>query len=301
MDWRGITFDWNQARAFLVTAREGSYSAAALALGVAQPTIGRQVAALEAELGVVLFERVGRGLALTAAGLELAEHVGAMGDAAMAVSRAATGQSTSLEGIVCITASEAISALLLPPVLAQIRAEHPGIELELVVSNEARDLRRREADIAVRNFRPTDPELIAIKVRDSQARLYAAPSYLARLPRPLDVEALVRAEFFAFDRTNLMIDGFKALGLHLTHQNFPVVTSNHLVQWALAKQGMGVVVMMEEIGDQEPALVRVLPEFPAIPVPIWLTSHRELRTSRRHRVVFDLLSEGLRGVRSPSA
>ena len=171
MDWRGITFDWNQARAFLVTAREGSYSAAALALGVAQPTIGRQVAALEAELGVTLFERVGRGLTLTPAGLDLAEHVSAMGDAAMAVSRLAAGQSTSLEGIVCITASEAVSALLLPPVLAQIRAAHPRIELELVVSNEAADLRRREADIAVRNFRPTDPELIAVKVRDSLARM----------------------------------------------------------------------------------------------------------------------------------
>ncbi|MBL8946789.1 MAG: LysR family transcriptional regulator, partial [Myxococcales bacterium] len=82
MDWRSVRFDWNRARAFLLTAEEGSFSAAGRALGIAQPTIGRQVAALEEELGVTLFERVGSALVLTAAGLDLVEHVRAMGNAA---------------------------------------------------------------------------------------------------------------------------------------------------------------------------------------------------------------------------
>ena len=129
MDWRTITFDWNRARAFLVTAQEGSYTAAARALGVAQPTIGRQVAALEAELGVTLLEQAGTGHRLTAAGLELVDHVRAMGEAATRVSLAAAGQNLSLEGVVCITASEVISAHLLPPILDRIREAHPGIEL----------------------------------------------------------------------------------------------------------------------------------------------------------------------------
>ena len=106
MDWRSVNFDWNRARAFLVTAEEGSLSAAARALGMAQPTLGRQVDALEDELGVVLFARVGRGLTLTPSGLELLDHVRAMGEAATRVSLAAAGQSQSIEGTSCISASE---------------------------------------------------------------------------------------------------------------------------------------------------------------------------------------------------
>ncbi|MCB9785353.1 MAG: LysR family transcriptional regulator [Deltaproteobacteria bacterium] len=295
MDWRTVDFDWNLARAFLVAAEEGSYSAGARALGVAQPTIGRQVAALERALGVTLVERVGRGLELTPTGLELVEHVRAMGEAASRVSLAAAGNSTSLDGVVCITASEVISAFLLPPIVARIRQQHPGIEVEIVATNEARDLRRREADIAVRNFRPRDPELFARKIQDGHARLYAAPAYLERLGAVAAPADLARASFFGFDRTEMMIDGLRALGIPVGPRNFPIVTSNHLVQWELARQGLGICVMMEEIGDPEPRVRRVLPELQPLPVPLWLTSHRELRTSRRIRVVFDLLAEGLPG------
>ena len=107
-----MNFDWNRARAFLITAEEGSFSAAARALRSTQPTVGRQVAGLEEELGVTLFERVGTRLELTVSGLELLEHVRAMGDAANRTSLVATGQSESVEGNVSITASEAIAAFL---------------------------------------------------------------------------------------------------------------------------------------------------------------------------------------------
>ncbi|MCA9716337.1 MAG: LysR family transcriptional regulator [Myxococcales bacterium] len=294
MNWRHIGFDWNHARAFLATAEEGSFSAAARALGVAQPTIGRQIAALEEELGVDLFERVGRAVRPTSVGLDLAEHVRAMRAGAERVALTAAGQAMSLEGAVSIAASEVIAAYLLPPIFARARAAHPALELELVVSNSVSDLRRREADIAVRNFRPKDAELYARKIHDGRARLYAAPAYLARLGDPTSPEDLVaNAEIFAFDRTDLMLDGLKALGLPVTPRNFPIVTGNHLVQWELAKRGLGICIIMEEIGDAEPRVRQVLPALPPIPVPLWLTSHRELRTSRRIRVVFDLLAEGL--------
>ena len=301
MNWRNVAFDWNQARAFWVTAEEGSYSAAARALGTAQPTVGRQVAALEEALGVALFERVGRGIALTAAGLDLLEHVRAMGDAAARVSLTAAGQAMALEGVVCITASEVIAAHLLPPIIARVRAAHPGIEIEIVASNAAQDLRQREADIAVRNFRSRDPELIARKVHDSGARLYAAPAYLERLGGVRAPEDLARAEIFGFDRTTMMVDGLKALGVPVTAASFPIVTSNHLVQWELAKQGLGICVMMEEVGEREPRVRRVLDALPPLPVPVWLVTHKEVETSRRIRVVFDLLAEGFLAVRDEMA
>jgi DNA-binding transcriptional LysR family regulator len=292
MNWRSVNFDWNHARAFLVTAEEGSFSAAARALGVSQPTIGRQVGALEQELDVVLFERVGRGLALTATGLDLLEHVRGMGEAAARVSLAAAGQSLSLEGLVCISASEVISAYLLPPIVGRIRAMHPSIELELVASNAVSDLARREADIAVRSFRPTESELVAKKIKVSHGRLYASPAYLERIGSPTTPADLSNAQFFGFDHTDMLMNGLNGLGLSLTAANFPIVTS-HLIQWELAKQGHGICAILEEIGEPEPLVCQVLPDLPPIPVPMWLTSHRELRTSRRVRVVFDLLAEGL--------
>jgi len=293
MEWRSVRFDWNRARAFLVAAEEGSFSAAARALETTQPTVGRQVAALESELGVTLFERVGTRLELTPAGHDLVEHVRAMSEAATRVSLAATGQSSSVVGTVSITASEVIAAYLLPPILGRLRIDHPGIELEIVASNQARDLRRREADIAIRNFRAKQPDLIAQKIRDARAHMYAAPAYLKRLGRVRSAKDLSRAELFAFDRTNTMIDGLRALGLDITRRQFPIVTENHLVQWELCKEGVGICIMMEEIGDAEPRVRRVLPSLPPVPVPIWLVCHRELRTNRRIRLVFDELAEAL--------
>ena len=293
MDWRAVRFDWNRARAFLVTAEEGSFSAAARALDIAQPTIGRQVAALEEELGVALFERVGNALELTSAGLDLMEHVRAMSDAATRVSLAATGQSLSIAGAVCITASELIAVHILPPIIGRLRLSHPGIEIEIVASNAARDLLRREADIAVRNFTSTQPELFVKKIADRCARLYASPAYLERIGNPKTKADLSRADFFGFDRSELMIKGLRGLGVEVGPKNFPIISSNHLVQWELAKEGVGICIVMDEVGDREPRVRRVLPDLPPITVPLWLATHRELHTSRRIRVVFDLLADEL--------
>lgn len=293
MDWKSINFDWNRARAFLVTAQEGSLSAAARALGMTQPTLGRQVSALENELGVVLFERIGRGLVLTPGGLELVEHVRLMGEAANQVSLTANGQSQTIEGTICITASEVHAAFLLPPIIAKLRQAEPGIDIEIVASNNTRDLGRREADIAIRSFRPTQPELIARKIKDVQARLYATPNYLKRIGIPISPDTIQRADFIGFDNTDRLLNGLNTLGLNLTKENFPIRTENHLVLWELVKQGLGVGIMQADVGDAEPLVERALPKLEPIMFPIWLTAHRELKTSRRVRLVFDLLAAEL--------
>ncbi len=295
MDWSHVDFDWNRARAFLVTAEEGSFSAAARALDSTQPTVGRQVTALEEELDVILFERVGRGLELTPTGLELVEHARAMAESALRFSRVATGQSLSLDGSVSISVGEVIAAHMLPPILAEIRARHPGIEIEIVATNQVSDLGRREADVAIRNFRPTDPELVTRKVCDTEGYLYATPKYLASIGTPKTLADLSRAEFIAFDTTDAFAKGLNAMGFAVSAQNFPWVCGNQLVQWSLVQQGAGVGAMMAKVGDADDKVVRVLPKLARFPVPIWLTSHREVRTSRRVRIVFDMLVEGLSG------
>ena len=293
MDRRSIKFDWNRARAFLVTAEEGSLSAAARALGMAQPTLGRQVSALEEELGVVLFERVGRGLTLTPSGLELLDHVRAMGEAASAVSLTSFGQSQSIEGKVSISASDTYAAVLLPPIIAKLRVMEPGIEIEIVTSNAPSDLRKREADIAVRNFRPTEPDLIAKKIRDVPARLYATPEYLEQIGNPTLPYDLRDADFINIDGSGAFMDGLNRMGLNLTKKNFPILTENYLVMWELVKQGVGIGILDGNIGDAEPLVQRALPDLEPLIFPIWLVAHRELSTSRRIRMVFDLLAEEL--------
>ena len=291
MAWRTGSFDWNRARAFLVTAEEGSFSAASRALGVSQPTVGRQVAALEKELDVLLFDRAGHTLNLTATGHDLLEHMRPMAEAASRVSLTAAGQSVSIDGEVCISAAVVEAFYMLPPIVAGLRRSHPGIEIEIVATNETSDLSRREADIAVRSFRPKQPDLIARKVRESRAWLYATPEYLAGLGNPTTPEELSKGDFLGFDRTDVLLNGLNTLGLSLSPDSFPVVTANQLMQWELAKQGVGICIMLEEVGDPEPRVVRALKDFPPFPVPTWITTHRELKTSRRMRVVFDRLVE----------
>jgi DNA-binding transcriptional LysR family regulator len=294
MDWRSVKFDWNKARAFLVTAEEGSLSAAARALGMAQPTLGRQVDGLEQELGIVLFERVGRGLTLTPSGLELLEHVRAMGEAAGRVSMTALGQSQALEGTICISASETYAAVLLPPIIAKLRKMEPGIQVEIVVANHASDLRRREADIAIRNFRPTEPDLIAKKIGDADAVLYATPDYIAEIGNPTKPYDLRHAEFVNMDHSGMMLKGLNTLGLGLTGANFPLLTESYLVMWELVRQGAAIGILDAHIGDADPVVRRVLPDLEPLVFPIWLVSHRELTTNRRIRMVYDFLAAELR-------
>lgn len=293
MDWRTVKFDWNRARAFLVTVEEGSLSAASRALGMTQPTLGRQVSALQDELGIVLFERVGRGLTLTPSGLELVEHVRAMGEAASRISLTASGKSQLIEGTVCISASEVDAAFRLPRIIEILRHAEPGIDIEIVASNAESDLRRREADIAIRNYRPKQPSLIAKKIRDIRGRIYATPAYLDSIGHPRLPEEFSEADFIGFNRSAEFIAAMKSFGLNLTQKNFPIISESHLIQWEYVRQGLGIGIMPEDIADQDPRVQQVLPQMAPIIVPVWLVSHREVHTSARVRLVYDLLAREL--------
>lgn len=295
MDWRSLKFDWNQARAFLVTVEEGSLSAAARALGMSQPTLGRQVTALEAELGVALFERTGQGMQLTPSGVQLVEYVRAMGEAAMGLSLSASGHADSIAGRICISATEVMAMMVLPALIKKLKHRHPGIVVELIASNESSDLKRREADIAIRSYRPTQADLIARKLGSITASLYATVDYLQTLEQPLSLESLKRAQFIGFnsgDNRNY-IAGLAEQGLIVTEENFSVSANSHLVHWALTKQGLGIGIMPTAIGDLEPEVVRAIEGSDFYKGEMWLVSHRELRMNKRVRAVYDFLAEEL--------
>jgi DNA-binding transcriptional LysR family regulator len=293
MNWQAISFDWNQVRAFLATAEEGSLSAAARALGQTQPTLSRQVAALEEDLGVTLFERAGRAMALTEAGRDLMEHVRIMADAATKVSLVASGQSQTVEGKVVITATGAMATYYLPPIIRRIRDEAPGITLDIVTSNEVQDLTRREADISIRHARPTQPDLIAKLVGDSAAHLYASEDYIKSLGPIQTLKDIEHADFIGFDRNDELIAEMARHGLNLTPDNFTVNARAGTVMRELVVQGLGIGFLTRDVEKMEPRIKAILPDKVTLPVPVWLVTHRELHTSKRIRVVYDILSEDL--------
>ncbi|MFY0616469.1 LysR family transcriptional regulator [Shimia sp.] len=287
------SFDWNHIRAFLTTADKGSLSAAARELGLTQPTLGRQVAALEEDLGVMLFERVGRSLELTAAGGELLEHVRAMGQAADRVALAASGQNQTVEGRVAITASDVYSVHLLPPVLRELRTKAPKLIIDVVASDDVQDLMRREADIAIRHVRPDQPDLIARLVREAKGYFYASTEYLDHRGRPKTVEDLKSHDFVGSGDVPRMLEYLKPLGFPIGLDNFRTGSDSGLVAWEMCKQGFGISPMADDVAEATSGIERVLPDLAPIVFPIWLTTHRELHTSRRIRLVFDALAEHL--------
>ncbi|NVO22316.1 LysR family transcriptional regulator [Donghicola sp. B5-SW-15] len=290
MDWTRVKFDWNHARAFLVTAEEGSLSAAARALGMTQPTLGRQVAALEDELGIALFDRVGRGLELTESGASLLAHVRAMAEAAGSLSLTATGKSQAIDGVIRIAASEIYAAFLLPPILPLIREKAPDLTVEIVASNDISDLQRREADIALRNAPPEGDTLIARKIAEDTGYFFATDDYAEKVGDLTEEVQLKQALFIGMANNDRLIAGLQAMGLPVTDRNFPFHTDNHLVHWELAKQGVGIGMVPEWLGDSTRGMARVTCGLDPISYPVWLVAHKELQTSRKVRLVFDLLA-----------
>jgi len=293
MNWQAISFDWNQVRAFLATAEKGSFSGAARALNTTQPTIGRQVNALEASLGVTLVERSARGLNLTEAGRNLLDHVRAMGEAATLISMAADGSSQDITGEVTVTGTDLLSTFVLPGVLLPLREAAPGVRVRILPSSEQKNLAERDADIAIRHVRPDQPDLIARHLGDFRANLFATAAYLDRVGRPERLRDIADYDFVGNADPKRLMAPLHNMGIPLRPESFVMSSPDTVVAWELVKAGYGVSMLPEALADAEPVLERVIADFPSLEFPIWLVTHRELQTSRRIRVVFDTLARGL--------
>lgn len=285
--------DWNAARAFCMTADAGSLSAAARKLGLTQPTLSRQVAALEAGLGVILFERVGKRLVLTDTGRGLLEHARSMAAGADAMALAAQGTSQDVTGRVVISATDAFAAYLLPEIIARIRELAPQLTLVVVATDSLSDLRRREADIAIRHVRPTQPELIGRLVVEMTAHLYASAGWVARNGRPRTLAEIAQIDLLGFEPVEQFVAHMSTVGIPITEDQCRIVSANAVALWEMTRMGLGASMMLRQCADRVPGLVRLLPDHPGTPVPVWLVTHREIHTSKRFRLVFDAIAEHL--------
>lgn len=288
------TVPWELLRTLLAVLREGSLSGAARALGLTQPTAGRHVAALEALLGRPLFTRSPGGLQPTEAALALRGHAEQMEAAAAALQRAASsGAADEARGTVRITASEVVGVEVLAPILAGLRERHPGLVLELALSNQMHDLLRREADVAVRMAPPSQGQLIARRVGQIELGLHARADYLDRRGRPATLAALAEHTLIGFDtETPFIRAGAGRLG-GFSRERFALRCDSDLAQLALIRCGGGIGVCQAALARREPALERVLAREFAWPLETWVAMHEDLRHSLPCRLVFDALVAGL--------
>ncbi|MCR9139798.1 MAG: LysR family transcriptional regulator [Alphaproteobacteria bacterium] len=283
--------DWNLVRSFLAVAENGTLAAAAEALGASQPTVGRHIDALEGATGLTLFARGRHGMVLSEAGLSLVEEAKAMQAEADRFELKAAGRAQSVHGPVRITASEVVSTYILPPIIAAFGRTEPDIQIELVSSNSVENLLSRDADIAVRMFRPVQNDIIARKTGELGMGIYAHRSYLADHGEPVDVETFLQHRLIGMDRSTLILDGMSDLGIKADRNLFSVRTDDQVAYLELLKAGAGIGFAAHILVAANPDIKQVLPHVQIPALPIWLASHQELRTSQKIRRTMDYLHQ----------
>jgi len=285
--------NWNYIHAFLAVAETGSLTAAARKTGQSQPTLGRHIKSAEAELGAELFVRETGGLRLTEVGMMLIEPARDMAEASARLEMLAVGRNEKLSGTVRITASHVISNDLLPKIIADLRLCEPEIEIEVVPSDAVENLIFREADIAIRMFRPTQLDIVTRKIADHPMALYAERNVLSRLGNPKGVDDLLDLPFVGFDRSDMILRHMRNIGYDVSKGFFGVRCDDQAVFWKLVCAGCGVGAMQTIIGDAEPKVQRLDFQPPLPSLPVWLAAHENLYKSPRVKHVWEFLAENL--------
>ncbi|MCA0921915.1 LysR family transcriptional regulator [Pseudooceanicola nanhaiensis] len=285
--------DWALVQIFLAVAEGGSLSAAARSLGQSQPTLGRQVKRLEDRLGLALFERHARGLELSEAGRRLLPAAREMAGAMGRMRLAAAGQDGALQGRVRITASEVVAHHLLPPLIAQMRTELPQVGIDLVPSDTTENLLFREADIALRMYRPRQLDLVAQHLGDLPVGAFAAKSYVARRGRPGSAAELKDHDLVGYDRSELMLRAMRALGLEMQSTDFALRCDSQVAYWELVRAGCGVGFMQCGVARRDPLVEELEIGVEIPPLPVWIAAHEAIRPVPRVAAVWSRLVAGL--------
>ncbi len=292
MDKPLTSLDWSLLQSFLVVADEGSLSAAARKLGTSQPTLGRQIKQIEAQLGVTLFHRQPRGLALTDIGAELLGPAQTMRDAAMQVSLTAAGRAQNTAGTVRITASIFVANFILPPIIAKIRLAHPEISIDLIPNDASENLLFREADIALRMYRPTQLDVITRHLCDLPLGMFASVEYLNRKGRPQTIDDFFDGhDLVGYDRDERILHGMREIGLDAKRDWFQTRCDEAVIYWELVRMGCGIGFSQIHVGLRDPNVEQILPEVPISPLPVWLTAHQAMQQTPRIRRVWDMLAD----------
>jgi DNA-binding transcriptional LysR family regulator len=289
--------DWDDLRVFLAIARHRTLSAAARAMGVQQPTMGRRLAALECRLGARLLQRTPSGYVLTKEGEAALSHVERIEAEALSVARQIAGADIRLEGSIRMTTVESLAALVLSPVLAEFRRTHPLVELELVAEARSLSLLKREADVALRLARFEQADVVARRVGRMGFGLYAARNYLDCRGLPDWVSGAAGQDIILTEADFLHTPEMAWLRGIAPKAGVSLACNSRFMQLHAAGAGMGLACLSIHSALSLPDLVRLDPPQDAPPLPkrdLWLGTHADLRHTPRIRAFIDMLTEGLK-------
>lgn len=293
------TPSWDVLEAFLAVMRTGSLSGAARALTLAQPTVRRHIETLEAQWGAVLFTRSATGLTPTDAAHEAMALTEEMDASARALARRVSGPKQSIAGRVRVTCSLVLASEVLPGIVRSLQKKHPAIDIELSATNAVEDLRRRDADIAIRFTAPTQSSLVARKLGTIRIGLYAAKAYVRAYGAPTRLTDLYSDHLLiGGDRQTALADGLGAAGLDPARLRFALRTDDDVAQLSMVRAGVGLGVCQIPLAAKDTTIVRVLPMLETS-LETWLVMHEDLSASLRIRAVFDHLATGLSAHMSP--
>lgn len=280
--------DWAGAAVFLAVARAGSMLGGAQSVGMSQPSVTRVIRALEESAGQRLFVRHARGVRLTHVGEALLVHVERAEDSLRHFQRVARGKA-AVEGSLRIATTEFLGVEVLAPRLQELRELFPRLRLELVLQNTASDLTRGDADVAVRLFRPKQPELVTRRVATLGLGMYASQDYVARRGAPHSMDELLEHELIGYDPRGPMAGLYAQLDARLSPTAFAAGTDCLSAQVALARGGFGIAALQVGFAQRYPELVQVLTELPLPRADAWLVTHEDLKDSGHVRAAFDWL------------
>jgi len=289
------SLDWDDLKYFLAVARTGSTLGAGKALKVSQTTVARRIAAFEAKLGLVLFERRQAGYALTPAGAALIAQAEAMEVAATSFAEAAGAQSRDASGTVCVTALELYTATILPPLMMELREIHPGLRIELDTAELPRDLAAGEADVALRAVRRAsiDGSLVGRRIAPDPWTLYCSRDYAATHSRPHSAEDLRRHPIIGGGGEKVWPMYRAWLQRHRLEEAVTMQHSSAIGLLAAVRAGAGLAVLPSFVADRDPDLVRCLEPIRTDDAELWLLTSERLRHTPRVRAVMDFLGERL--------
>jgi DNA-binding transcriptional LysR family regulator len=282
--------DWDLLQSLHAVLEGGSFSAAARLRRLTQPTLGRHIDQLERQLGAPLFVRSPRGLQPTDLALALRPHLADMSAAGSAAARDIGGIVSGEGGVVRVTVSEVIGIEVIPPIIAGFMAQHPGVQVELALSNKNEDLSRRDADVAVRMMRPTQNSVVAKKVGELALGFHAAPAYVERCGAPTGFDDLAGHTLIGFDRHFPDVAKDLSIGRPISRDLFAFRSDNDVAQLAAIRAGVGIGACQVQLGRRY-GLVPVLPELFVFRLDLWICMHETLRGSPRMRLIFDHLAK----------
>jgi DNA-binding transcriptional LysR family regulator len=286
-----MRLSWDDLQVFEAAFRGGSFSSAARTLNLAQPTVRARIETLERSLGTVLFTRSASGLVPTEEAHAISTHIQTMARASEAVVRAASGPAGEISGVVRVSASEVVAAVLLPPMLVRLRHRFPGLKLAILSRNDASDLNAQEADIAIRMFPPAGENLIIKKLGAIRLGFFAHQSYVARKGLPQNLKDLLKYDLIGPDQARYDTDLISALDPALAELTPVLRSDSHLVQLAAIRAGAGIGVLQRRIAHDDPELVSILPDVTVAALDTWLVVHADLRRLPKVRATFDHLAE----------